>query len=83
MQVQYVLLFQNSKCSTCCYFILKPNRLVDVVVRDVVVSGSKSESRGDVGVHPPPAIFMHVFDEYNFSIISNLFNNNKPQALTA
>ena len=35
------------------------------------------------GMHPPPsAIFKHVFDEYNFSIISNLFDNNKPYALS-
>ena len=31
-------------------------------------------------MHSPPAIFKHVFDEYNFSIILNLFNNNKPHA---
>ena len=29
-------------------------------------------------MHSPPAILKHVFDEYNLSIISNLFNNNKP-----
>ena len=27
-------------------------------------------------------IFKHVFDEYNISIISNLFDNNKPYALS-
>ena len=27
-----------------------------------------------------PAIFKHVFDEYNFCIISNLFDNNKSYA---
>ena len=30
----------------------------------------------------PPAIFKHVFDEYNCSIILNLFDNNKPYALS-
>ena len=30
------------------------------------------------GCIPPPAIFKRVFDEYNFSIISSLFDNNKP-----
>ena len=34
------------------------------------------------GCIPPPAIFKHVFDEYNFSIISNLFDNNKAYALS-
>ena len=32
--------------------------------------------------HPPPAIFINAFDEYNFSIISNLFDNNNPYALS-
>ena len=32
--------------------------------------------------HPPPAIFKHIFGEHNFSIISNLFDNNKPYALS-
>ena len=27
-----------------------------------------------------PAIFNVIFDEYNFSIISNLFDNNDPYA---
>ena len=31
-------------------------------------------------MHPPTAILKHVVDEYNFSIISNVFNNNKPHA---
>ena len=51
------------KCSTCCYFqtaltefaphhtVLKPNRLVGVVVRDSVISASMGGSRGDA---PPP-----------------------------
>ena len=34
--------------------------------------GSGADSCG--GIHPP-AIFKHVFDEYNFFIISNLFEN--------
>ena len=29
---------------------------------------------------PPPDILKHIIDEYNFSIISNVFNNNKPHA---
>ena len=31
-------------------------------------------------IPPPSAIFKHVFDEYNFSKISYLFDNNKPFA---
>ena len=30
----------------------------------------------------PPVIFKNVFDEYNFSIISNLFDSNKPNAFS-
>ena len=30
----------------------------------------------------PPAIFKIVFDKYNFSIFLNLFDNNKPYALS-
>ena len=30
----------------------------------------------------PPAIFKHVFDANNFSIISNLFDSYKPYALS-
>ena len=38
---------------------------------------------GDVGdACPPPAIFKHAFDEYNFSIILNFFDSNKPYALS-
>ena len=29
----------------------------------------------------PPAIFKNIFDAYNFSIISNRFDNYKPYAL--
>ena len=34
------------------------------------------------GTHPPPAIFNYVFDVYNFSIILNLFESDKPYALS-
>ena len=57
----------------------KSNRLVSVVVRDIGISAGMGESRG--GAFPPPAIFKHVFDEYSFSSISNLFDTNKPYAL--
>ena len=30
----------------------------------------------------PPAIFKHVFDEYSFTVILILFDNNKPYALS-
>ena len=30
---------------------------------------------------PSPAIFNVIFDEYNFSIILNLFDNNDPYAI--
>ena len=33
-------------------------------------------------MHPPPYSFNAVFDEYNFSIISNLFGNNHLYALS-
>ena len=33
-------------------------------------------------MHPPPYSFNAVFDEYNFSIISNLFDNNHLYALS-
>ena len=63
--------------------MLKPNRLVGVVVRDMVMSGGKGGSRGGCGVCiPPPAIFKHVFNEHNISIILNLFDNNKTDALS-
>ena len=63
---------------------IEPKRLVGVVVRDIVISSNRGGSRGGVGdASPPPAIFKHAFDEYNFSIISNLFDNSKPYALSA
>ena len=56
--------------------MLKPNRLVAVVVRDIVIRAGRGRSRRDVGdASSPPAIFKHVFDEYSFSIISNVFEN--------
>ena len=33
------------------------------------------------GMHPQPAIFKYVFDKYNFSIISNLCDNNTPSII--
>ena len=33
-------------------------------------------------MHPPPAIFKNAFDVYTFSMISNLFDSNKPYALS-
>ena len=33
-------------------------------------------------MHPPPYSFNAVFDEYNFSMISNLFDNNHLYALS-
>ena len=61
--------------------MLKPNRLVGVVVRDIVIRAGRGGSKRDVGnASSPPAIFKHVFDEYSFSIISNIFDN-KPYAL--
>ena len=33
-------------------------------------------------MHPPPAIFKNVFDIYNFSIISNLFDSDKSSAFS-
>ena len=63
--------------------MLKPNRLVGVVLRDMVIRAGRGGSRRDVGdAFSPPAIFKHVFDEYSFSIISNLFDNNKPYTLS-
>ena len=58
------------------HIMLKPNPLVGVVVRDIVIRASRGGSRRDVGdTSSPPAIFKHVFDEYSLSIISNLFDN--------
>ena len=53
--------------------MLKPNRLVGVVGRDIVIGAGRGGSRRDVrDTSTPPAIFKHVFDEYSFSIILNL-----------
>ena len=55
-----------------------------VAFQPKVIVYTKGESRGgDVGdASPPPAIFKYAFDEYDFPIISNLFDNNKPFALS-
>ena len=42
------------------------------------IQGSKMKS-----MLPPPAIFKNVFDVYNFFIISNLLDSDKPYALSA
>ena len=34
-------------------------------------------------MHPSPATFKNVIDVYNFSIILNLFDSNKPFALSS
>ena len=57
------------------HIILKPNRLFGVVVRDIVIGAGRGRCGGCI---PPPSILKHVFDEYNFSIILNLYDNNKP-----
>ena len=77
------------KCSMCCYFntavtkfadiMLKPNQLVGVVVRDIIIHAGRSETWRDAS--SPLAIFKHDFDECSFSLISNLFDNNKSYAL--
>ena len=58
------------------HIMLKPNRLVGVVVRDITIRAGRRDASSI------PAIFKHVFDEYSFFIISNLFDNNKPYALS-
>ena len=66
MQVQYALLYQTTVTELAPYIILKPNRLVGVVVKDVVITAGRGGSRGGMwGMHSLPAIFKHVFDEYN------------------
>ena len=61
----------------------KPNWLVGVVARDIVIREGRVGFRRDVGdASHPPTIFKHVFDEYSSSIISNLFDNNKSYALS-
>ena len=50
MQVQYALLYQTTVTEFAPYIILKPNRLVGVVVKDVVITAGRGGSRGgDVG----------------------------------
>ena len=53
------------------HIILKPNQLVGIVVRDIVMKAGRGGSRGCGGCIPPPAILKHVFDLYNFFTISN------------
>ena len=43
--------------------------------------GVRMKARG-IGYILPLAIFKNVLDVYNFSIISNLFDSNKPYALS-
>ena len=61
----------------------KPNWLLGVVARDIVIREGRVGFRRDVGdASHPPTIFKHVFAEYSSSIISNLFDNNKSYALS-
>ena len=63
--------------------MLKPNQLVGVAVRDIVIRAGRGGSRWNVGdAFSLPVIFIHVSDEYSFSITWNLFDNNKPYALS-
>ena len=83
MQVQYVLLFQNRAVTE-----------FDSHHTEAKSAGWRSGKRhcyrcgqgriqgGMWKCIPPQAIFKHVFDEYNFSIISNLFDNNNSYALS-
>ena len=60
------------------------DRLIGVVVKDIVIGAGRGGSRGDVGgAHPSPSIFKHVLDECSFSVILNLFDNNKSYALSS
>ena len=80
--MQYVLLFQQLWQNLV--HVLKSNQPVGVVVRDIVIRAVRGGSRGDVGnASSLLANFNDVFDEHSFSIISNLFDNNKPDALSA
>ena len=74
------------KCSTCCYFNTAASKFVPHHT-EVKSAGWYSGKRhcyqyGQGRMYPPPAIFNHVFDEYNFSIILNLFDDNKPHTLS-
>ena len=78
MQVQYVLVISKRVWQNLPRIILKPNQLVGTVVRDIVISVGRGGSKeGMWEMYPPTAIIKHVFEECNFSIMSNLFNNNK------
>ena len=76
--MQYVLLFKTALTEFNPHYT-EAKSAVGVVVRDIVIIASRGGSRGDV--LPLPAIFKNAFDEYNFSVISNLFDNSKPYAL--
>ena len=80
MQVQYVLLIHTA-LTEFARIILKPNCLVGVVVRDIVISAEMGGSRGNAP-HPHQPFSNMFFDKYSFFIISNLFDNNKPYALS-
>ena len=82
------------KCSTCCYLKTAETEFAshhtEVKSADWC-SGKRhrySCGQGQIQegcgrcIPPPPAIFKHGFGEYSFSIISNLFDNNKPYALS-
>ena len=82
------------KNSTCCYFKTAVTKFAPHHT-EVKSAGWCSGKRhcyqcgqgrmqegGCEGCISPPAILKHVFDEYNFSTISNLFDNNKPYALS-
>ena len=60
------------------------HRLVGVVVRDIVISTGRGGSKWDVGDASSHQPFSNMFlnDENNFFIISSLFDNNKPYALS-
>ena len=83
------------KCSTCCYFKTAVTEFAPHHTeaksagwcsgkRHCYQCGQgRGGSRGRCGgCIPPPAIFKHVFDKCSFSITSNLFDNNKPYALS-
>ena len=81
------------KCSACCYCKTAVTKFAPHHTEDKSAGWCSGKRHcyqcrqrriqgGCVGCISPPAIFKHVFDEFNFFIISNLFNNNKPYALS-
>ena len=81
------------KCSTCCYFKTAVTKFALHHTEAKLAGWCNGETHcyqcGQSGFKgrcekciSPPAIFEHVFNEYSFSIISNLLNNNKPYALS-